>query len=343
MIVAPSPDVASLGSSLGSCKFPRVSRGSSRYLSAKVGRSSCGSRVGFYTDVSLGFPADRDDLAQAVEKVDALGLVNASVNKSPKSWTFYDVGFFASRRLQKNVMFACEAFQAFLGPKGYEAVFQVLTLGGDAVWHPRLISDFLKRNFRHIRKHRKDAYCYAIWSAELQPGRLAAGEDAGKCVHYNVVTWVPKGVWLPKPDKAVVSRGERKGERWWSGHCSTGRARNAARYVAKYASKFTPDVMDAWPKGIRKFAICGGDAAFRLARRRLNLPGYARAFFGQEEDVRRWTRKDAEASDRPEVRSRRGGWISRDSDVWLPSPFEVLGVIRLPGGRVFVQVVEREL
>lgn len=326
--MAHSPDVGSLVGSGGSLKAGAVSRFGAR------------SRVGVYSDQGLGFPADRDDFEQAVENCDALGLVNAFVNKSPKTAVFYDVGVSSSRRLQKNVLWAAERFQAVLGPLGYQCVLQVLTLGGESSYHPRLISDFVKRNFGFIRAHRKGAFCCSVWTSELQTKRLEAGEDAGRCVHYNVLTWVPRGVWLPRPDRAVVKRGKSKGRTWWGGHCSTGRARNAAGYAAKYASKFTPDVMDKWPKGLRKFGICGADPVFRHDRRRFNLPGYARAFFGAVEDVRRWTRKDAEASDRPEVRARRGGWISRSSDVWLPSPFEVVGVIRLPSGRVFVQVAQ---
>src|SRR5688500_13476248 len=68
-----------------------------------------------------------------------------------------------------------------------------------------------------------------VWVAELQLERLLHTQASpASVVHYHVLFWLPKVLTMPKADK----------QGWWPhGATRTERARHAAGYIAKYASK----------------------------------------------------------------------------------------------------------
>lgn len=115
--------------------------------------------------------------------------------------------------------------------------------------------------------------------------------------HYHLLIWLPRGVTLPKPDK----RG------WWRyGMTKIEWARNALGYVAKYASKGADG---RFPKGARLTTSGGLSRRARFERAWWLAPGWVRDAFSVE--------------DRP-VRAPGGGWVSRITGDWLPSPWRLV-------------------
>lgn len=114
--------------------------------------------------------------------------------------------------------------------------------------------------------------------------------------HYHILLWLPRGHTLPKPDK----RG------WWP-HGSTRieRVKKAVGYMAKYASKGGI----GFPKGARMHACGGLDRAGRNERTWWASPAWVRAVWQAQEEPRPCSG---------------GGWFSRITGEWLPSPWEVV-------------------
>lgn len=125
--------------------------------------------------------------------------------------------------------------------------------------------------------------------------------------HYHLLVWLPKGFTLPKPDK----RG------WWK-HGSTRIewARKAVGYLAKYASKFSRDVVEALPKGFRTHAVGGLGAESKRQLRWWKSPTDAREALGVLADIRK----------------RAGGYLDRVTGQFWPSPWHVF---RTHDGRLF--------
>ncbi|MCB1758323.1 MAG: hypothetical protein KDI68_00895 [Gammaproteobacteria bacterium] len=120
---------------------------------------------------------------------------------------------------------------------------------------------------------------------------------AGK-PHYHLLIWLPRGLSLPKPDK----RG------WWChGWTRIEWARNALGYIAKYASKGTSG--GKFPKGARLTNSGGLTRRSRFERAWWLAPG--------------WVREQFTVEDRP-VRAPGGGWVSRVTGDWLPSPWRLV-------------------
>ena len=96
--------------------------------------------------------------------------------------------------------------------------------------------------------------------------------------HYHLLLWIPRGIYLPKADKAG----------WWPhGSTKIEKARNAVGYLAKYASKFTTAMAEAFPKGFRTHAVGGLDDESKRELRWWKAPKDARDVLGPDADIRK--------------------------------------------------------
>jgi hypothetical protein len=126
--------------------------------------------------------------------------------------------------------------------------------------------------------------------------------------HYHVLVWLPRGLTIPKPDK----RG------WWPwGMTRIEWARRAVGYVAKYASKATPECMNAMPKGARTHGVGGLQPEGRRELRWWKSPTFTREHFGERADIRKI----------------KGGYVDKCDGLFLRSPWHVVVGDR---GRIFV-------
>lgn len=116
--------------------------------------------------------------------------------------------------------------------------------------------------------------------------------------HYHLLIWIPRGYFLPKADRAG----------WWPhGMTKIEKARNAVGYLAKYASKFTGAMAEAFPKGFRTHGIGGlGDESKRELRW-WKAPQAAREALGPDADIRKTF----------------GGYTDKRTGEFWPSPWRV--------------------
>lgn len=198
------------------------------------------------------------------------------------------------KRLKKNVITSARLMSSQLDGQRIRGAFVTLTYRDDADWCPRQIAAYIGSVKKYLA--RRSIPARYVWVLELtKRGRP----------HYHVLWWLPKGVTLPKADK----RG------WWRhGMTKTEWARNPVGYLAKYASKGTPD--DSFPKGARLYGVGGLALSQRLERAWWNLPVGVRSW-GTPLD--RWRRSPG------------GGWVCRATGEWRES----LWSVQVIGGRVF--------
>jgi hypothetical protein len=160
---------------------------------------------------------------------------------------------------------------------------------------PRDISDLLKRirgyfdRAVRIRYRGNRPRLRYLWVGELTKAGVP---------HYHVLIWIPRGIFLPKADK----RG------WWPhGHTQIQKARNAVGYLAKYASKWTGAMAEAFPKGFRTHGVGGlGDESKRELRW-WKAPTDAREALGPLADIRKAL----------------GGYVDKLTGEFWPSPWRV--------------------
>lgn len=174
--------------------------------------------------------------------------------------------------------------------------FLTLTYADADGWEPGHIGAFTRR-LREWCK-RRGVQLRQVWVAELQQrGAL----------HYHVVVWLPRGVFLPRPDQCG----------WWPhGSSNVQTAKNPVGYLAKYASKTGPLESQRFPSGARMFGAAGLESEDKRALR------YWRAPF--------WVR-DA-LTGRADIRKVRGGYADALTGEYLGSPWSV---IFEPGGLVY--------
>ena len=116
--------------------------------------------------------------------------------------------------------------------------------------------------------------------------------------HYHLLIWIPRGYFLPKADR----RG------WWPhGMTKIEKARNAVGYLAKYASKFTGAMAEAFPKGFRTHGIGGLGEESRRELRWWKAPQEAREALGPDADIRKTF----------------GGYTDKRTGEFWPSPWRV--------------------
>jgi hypothetical protein len=133
---------------------------------------------------------------------------------------------------------------------------------------------------------------------------LERGENRGR-LHYHIIVWLPKGLTLPKPDK----------QGWWPwGMTNIQWARSPAGYLAKYAGKGLAEGSMPLPKGSRCHGRGGLTVIERCKLAWARAPGWVRDYWPE------W-----ESKPRPQ---RGGGWVSKESGEWLPSPWRLVGFCR---------------
>lgn len=116
--------------------------------------------------------------------------------------------------------------------------------------------------------------------------------------HYHLLIWIPRGYFLPKADR----RG------WWPhGMTKIEKARNAVGYLAKYASKFTGAMAEAFPKGFRTHGVGGLGEESRRELRWWKAPQEAREALGPDADIRKTF----------------GGYTDKRTGEFWPSPWRV--------------------
>lgn len=164
------------------------------------------------------------------------------------------------RRMRRSVQISTAEHAARL-PDGFrwQAKFVTLTYRGVADWRPWHVRDYLQRLRVWMRRRRVDLRY--VWVAELQ--RRGA-------VHYHLVVWVPHGFRVPLPDSSGM---------WPHGSSNIQDARHPVAYLAKYASKGTPDG-EKFPPGLRTHGVGGLGAAGRVARAFHMLPAWLRKVAG---------------------------------------------------------------
>lgn len=116
--------------------------------------------------------------------------------------------------------------------------------------------------------------------------------------HYHLLIWIPRGIFLPKADTAG----------WWPhGMTKIERARNAVGYLAKYASKFTGAMAEAFPKGFRTHAVGGLNDESKRELRWWRAPKDARDALGPAADIRKV----------------QGGYADKRTGSFWPSPWRI--------------------
>ena len=204
---------------------------------------------------------------------------------------------FASRykRLRKSVITSAKLLLESKQRDGFRFFLAMLTLtyapGNE--WHARHISDLQKKIRRYLGKHGK-SYDF-VWVCELQ--------ERG-APHYHILILVPHGVRLPMPD--VMG--------WWP-HGSTRieKVEKAIGYLIKYVSK-GQDTIHKFVRGQRTHGSGGLCKAAQMERRWWMAPQYVREHWPEmKSDVRR---------------APGGGWMSRETGEFMPSPWQFLGYVK---------------
>lgn len=192
------------------------------------------------------------------------------------------------RRMSRSVLTAVQMHEFELIGQRWKPAMLTLTYRTVGDWAPHHVSDLLQRVRVYLRR-RRIRFRY-VWVGELQQrGAL----------HYHVVTWLPRGTTLPKPDK----------QGWWP-HGSTRIewARRPTAYLAKYASKLDSKAGAGFPPGARLHGRGGFDDFGRSVAQWFNLPT--------------WAREVCDLAGRS-VRHKGVGLVERTTGVCLPSPWRV--------------------
>lgn len=165
---------------------------------------------------------------------------------------------------------------------------------------PRDISKFVDRCVKHCAR-RGEKFLYT-WVGELQ---------ARGALHYHLIAWLPKGMRLPMPDQSG----------WWPhGWSKIEKARAPVGYLAHYAGKCKGKGLSevyGIPRGFRLHGSGGFDFDTRQWRAWSNLPTWLRERVTPEERCKRVFG---------------GGWVSRLTRDFWPSPFKMLSVVRAGRG-----------
>lgn len=168
--------------------------------------------------------------------------------------------------------------------------FLTLTYRKADGWRPGHLGAF-RKTFNHWCVANKVRARF-VWVAELQ--------ERG-AVHYHMVVWLPKGKFLPAPDK-----GQRHA--WWP-HGSTNiqTAQNPIGYLMKYASKATAASAASYPRGCRMFGVGGLDKSGREEVRYWRSPVWVRDAMPGTADIRKTV----------------GGYVDAHTGEFLRSPWRV--------------------
>ncbi|GAB0149316.1 replication initiation protein [Marichromatium sp. PS1] len=199
------------------------------------------------------------------------------------------------RRMRSSILTGARLIQERMANSGqrWKPAFLHLTYADQDAFDARQISGLIDR-IRKWAKRRDLPPLPFIWVLER-------GSRHGR-LHYHLMIWLPKGVTLPKPDK----------QGWWPwGSTRIEWARSAVRYMAKYASKGGKDTDQPFPKGARIHGKGGLTGTERSQCAWWRAPTWVKHVWPDWQD-----------EPRPAVG---GGWISRVTGDWLPSPWMLIG------------------
>lgn len=232
----------------------------------------------------------------------ALGLVHSSTSgqatlKPARMSLEIDPLQARAQRLRKSVITSARLHdqEAQKGSRRGAWYFLTLTYRNGIDSSPRDVSDVLKQFRRFFNRAKSRA---ARWHGEsfryVWVGELTQALKP----HYHVMLWVPKGMFFGKPDQ--------KG--WWPhGLTQIEKARNCVGYLAKYASKFTSAVADAFPRGFRTHGCGGLNDESRRELRWWKASKEAREVLGVDADIRKT----------------KGGYFDKLTGAFWPSPWRV--------------------
>lgn len=220
----------------------------------------------------------------------ALGLVPSTTSDTAKPGKV-EVCPFHSRavRMRKSILTGAR----LLVEEGIRGGFRgrwamvTATYRSDVEWEPLHVTALMKAMREWLK--RRGAKARFVWCLEL---------TKAKRPHYHVLVWLPRGLTIPKPDK----RG------WWQwGMTRVEWARRAVGYVAKYASKATPDAMVHLPAGARTHGVGGLTEEARRIVRWWKSPLFSRDALGDLADIRKVL----------------GGYMNKVTGEFLASPWRV--------------------
>ena len=204
------------------------------------------------------------------------------------------------KRMRKSILGAAAQHVLQCAKPGFRRgrwAMLTLTYRNDGEWEPSQVRTLLK----HVRQwmQRRGFGMRVVWCLELTK-RLRP--------HYHVLVYVPRGLSVPKPDK----RG------WWPwGMTQIITCRNAVGYVAKYASKASPEMVAAIPKGARTYGVGGLTLEGARIVRWSKAPSFVQKAMGRAADIRKVV----------------GGYVDACNGVFLRSPWHVHFGVK---GRIFV-------
>lgn len=217
----------------------------------------------------------------------ALGLV---LNETSQTRIPIDPAVKRVKRMKTAVQHAARLidFDTDFGGYRWNKKLVTLTYADVDGWEPKHIARFTD-NLRHWCK-RRNVKCRVVWVAELQQRGA---------VHYHAVIWLPRGHYMPAPDKAG----------WWPhGASNVKSVTNPTAYISKYASKSGPLEAAAMPKGARMHGACGLSDENKRHIRYWQSPIWVRDALHGTADIRKVT----------------GGYVDKTTGEFLPSPWVVV-------------------
>ncbi|MGX2085605.1 rolling circle replication-associated protein [Xanthomonas axonopodis] len=227
----------------------------------------------------------------------SLGLVHSSTSDTRRVSMTLDPNHVRSVRLKKSIITGARLHDQEAKKGAFRGAWYMLTTtyrnrsdcsARDISETLKRIRGFFNRAIRLRFRSYRPRFRY-LWVGELTKAGVP---------HYHVLIWIPRGIFIPKADR----RG------WWPhGHTKMEKARNAVGYLAKYASKFCPDMIAAFPKGFRTHAIGGLDVESKRELRWWKAPKSARDVFGPLADIRKAL----------------GGYVDKLTGEFWPSPWKV--------------------
>ena len=260
-------------------------------LIAAAGRRTSSASARFAGGLSFSSKASREAAG--------LGLVYSSTSVTDYKGTtvLLDKNHIRSTRLKKAIITGARLHDQEAKKGSTRGAWYMLTTTyrPGAEYSPRDISYLLssiRRFFNRFFKRRNGAVSARfryLWVGELTKALVP---------HYHLLVWVPKGLFIPKVDRMG----------WWPhGLTKFEKARNAVGYLAKYASKFTGAMAEAFPTGFRTHGVGGlGDESKRELRW-WKAPEDARKALGDEADIRKVS----------------GGYADKRTGDFWPSPWRV--------------------
>lgn len=198
----------------------------------------------------------------------------------------------------------------------YRAALITLTYAEGVAWSPLHIAALLKHYREWFKRNAKGFPFLYVWTVELQERGVP---------HYHIVTWIPKGVMPPLPDK----------QGWWPhGMTNAIFAKSPVGYIAKYASKGQNQSGHHLPSRCRLWGHGGLAMAERAEIAFANAPRWLKGVVHHESHPVKRVLEVVEKTVQyangfvHRVVTRKSGWTLKAGEGkgwWFFSPFEVEG------------------